>query len=194
MGTLLCKSVADYFLVLVDRENGDSITQLKLQKLMYFAQGMHLKLYNKPLFQEEIEAWEHGPVVKEIRKLYGSHGSSAIFAPEEIDFEEYSNDQKHLIYGVYHSWGQKSAGDLVRETHEHPTWKNHVTFSEVIPKEEIVNFFKSHIHINDSRFKHNAVTHNEIEFIEDEWMMNYNPGIESPNITQDILDFIDIKL
>ncbi|KJV52294.1 hypothetical protein OTSGILL_1633 [Orientia tsutsugamushi str. Gilliam] len=42
------------FLVLVDREAGDVITQLKLQKLVYFAQGVHLALFDKPLFLKKI--------------------------------------------------------------------------------------------------------------------------------------------
>ncbi|MGU9987360.1 MULTISPECIES: Panacea domain-containing protein [unclassified Rickettsia] len=58
--------VAKYLLILVDREAGDAITQLKLQKLMYIAQGIHLVLYDKPLFKEEIEASQHGPVVREL--------------------------------------------------------------------------------------------------------------------------------
>ncbi|KJW07325.1 Panacea domain-containing protein [Orientia tsutsugamushi] len=58
---LSCFDVASYFLVLVDRAAGDVITQLKLQKLVYFAQGAHLALFDKPLFKEDIEAWENGP-------------------------------------------------------------------------------------------------------------------------------------
>ncbi|WP_231840734.1 Panacea domain-containing protein [Orientia tsutsugamushi] len=46
--------VASYFLVLVNREAGDVITQLKLQRLVYFIQGVHLALFDKPLFKEDI--------------------------------------------------------------------------------------------------------------------------------------------
>lgn len=56
--------VAKYFSILVDREAGDLVTAKKLYKLMYLAQGIHLALYDKPLFKEEIEASEDGPVVK----------------------------------------------------------------------------------------------------------------------------------
>ncbi|CAM79355.1 hypothetical protein OTBS_0289 [Orientia tsutsugamushi str. Boryong] len=51
---LSCFDVASYFLVLVDREAGDVITQLKLQRLVYFIQGVHLALFDKPLFKEDI--------------------------------------------------------------------------------------------------------------------------------------------
>ncbi|MCC8462499.1 MAG: hypothetical protein LN546_04970 [Rickettsia endosymbiont of Ecitomorpha arachnoides] len=49
---LSCFNVVQYFLILVDRELGDTITQLKLQKLIYFAQGSHLALFDEPLFKE----------------------------------------------------------------------------------------------------------------------------------------------
>lgn len=62
--------VAKYFLILVDREAGDTITELKLQKLMYIAQGIHLALYDSPLFKEEIEAWQDGPVVPALRSIF----------------------------------------------------------------------------------------------------------------------------
>lgn len=42
-------AVANYFLVLVDRKAGDYITQLNLQKLVYFAQGINIALFNEPL-------------------------------------------------------------------------------------------------------------------------------------------------
>jgi uncharacterized phage-associated protein len=54
-------SVAKYFVSLVDEEAGDSISNLKLQKLLYYAQGAHLALHNTPLFPEAIEAWTRGP-------------------------------------------------------------------------------------------------------------------------------------
>lgn len=56
--------VAKYFSILVDREAGDLMTAKKLHKLMYLAQGIHLTLYDKPLFKEEIEVSEDGSVVK----------------------------------------------------------------------------------------------------------------------------------
>lgn len=64
---VLCAiDVAKYFSILVDREAGDLMTAKKLHKLMYLAQGIHLALYDKPLFKEEIKASEDGPVVKRI--------------------------------------------------------------------------------------------------------------------------------
>ncbi|WP_208932366.1 Panacea domain-containing protein [[Haemophilus] ducreyi] len=47
-------------------ENGDLISNLKIQKLVYYAQGFSLAINNKPLFSEKIQAWTHGPVTPEL--------------------------------------------------------------------------------------------------------------------------------
>ncbi|KJV77587.1 hypothetical protein RHORCCE3_2148 [Rickettsia hoogstraalii str. RCCE3] len=111
---LSCFDVANYFLVLVDREAGDSITQLKLQKLIYFAQGIYLALFDKVLFEEEIKAWKHGPVVPALCSIFGSLRDNVIPLPYEIDFAIYDFATKNycikyilfmvniqlLIYGI----------------------------------------------------------------------------------------------
>lgn len=62
--------VAKYFITINGQKNsddeGNNLSKLKLQKLLYYAQGYYLALYNEALFDEEIRAWEHGPVVKEV--------------------------------------------------------------------------------------------------------------------------------
>ena len=60
---ITARDVANYFLSLVDEDQGDSISNLRLQKLMYYAQGYLLALKDRPLIHEEFEAWEHGPVI-----------------------------------------------------------------------------------------------------------------------------------
>ena len=59
---LSCYDVAQYFLAKSDEDAGDLMSNLKLQKLVYYAQGFALALFDKPLFSERIEAWIHGPV------------------------------------------------------------------------------------------------------------------------------------
>ena len=60
---LTCYDIAKYFLAQADEEIGDLISNLKLQKLVYYAQGFYLALHDEALFPEDIEAWTHGPVV-----------------------------------------------------------------------------------------------------------------------------------
>ena len=44
----------------------NDLTNLKLQKLLYFAQAKHLKVAGEPLFSDDIEAWKYGPVVRDV--------------------------------------------------------------------------------------------------------------------------------
>ena len=54
---LSAQDIADYLLAFVNRDEGELLSNLKLQKLLYYAQGFYLALYDKPLFEDRIEAW-----------------------------------------------------------------------------------------------------------------------------------------
>ncbi|SRR6266478_1780255 len=92
---LTCLDVANYFLVLVDRKAVDTITGLKLQQLVYLAQGISLGLLNKPLFNEEIKAWRMGSVAPILRTPFGSLKNGVIAAPREIDFDVQHNPLRY---------------------------------------------------------------------------------------------------
>ena len=61
--------IADYFIT-KNHEYGDYITNLKLQKLVYYAQAWYLAFLDKPLFDEDFEAWVHGPVNRDLYDRY----------------------------------------------------------------------------------------------------------------------------
>ena len=54
------------------------MTPMKLQKLLYFAQGWYLAIQDKPLFSETVEAWKYGPVVPTIYRELRKYGSKPI--------------------------------------------------------------------------------------------------------------------
>jgi len=90
--------VADYFLHVADMDDGDEgITNLKLQKLVYYAQGFHLALYGSPLFSDEIVAWQHGPVVVALYEKYKEFRKSPIDPPTSGIWETFSQDIKELL-------------------------------------------------------------------------------------------------
>lgn len=121
---LTARQVADYFLSLVDDEVGDSLSNLKLQKLVYYAQGFHLALTGKSLFEEDIAAWEHGPVVASLYRGFKQHGSEPIPAPEDgIDRNSYPEEVRELLDEVFSVYGQFSASKLRNMTHEEPPWR-----------------------------------------------------------------------
>ena len=78
---ITAQDVADYFLFLVDDPSGDNLSNLKLQKLVYYAQGFYLAIHDRPLFDDAICAWEHGPVVPSLYRRYKKYGSGGIPAP-----------------------------------------------------------------------------------------------------------------
>lgn len=115
--------VARYFLAKSDPESGELVSNLKLQKLCYYAQGCHLALFGTPLFREPIKAWAHGPVVPTLWHEYKSNGSGAIHPPTDINFELYDQGAQEFLDEVLSVYGQFSAWKLRNMTHEEPPWK-----------------------------------------------------------------------
>jgi len=144
---LSCHDVANYFLAQADDEAGDLISNLKLQKLVYYAQGFHLALYDKPLFSESIEAWNHGPVVPALYRAFKQYGAQALPRPSDLDFSIYDERVRELLDEVYTVYGQFSAWKLRNMTHEEPPWRD-CTQGSTILSEEMKSYFKTLL-VND---------------------------------------------
>jgi uncharacterized phage-associated protein len=71
------EDVARYFLLRV-LEDGDYITNLKMQKLVYYAYGWTLVKHGQRLFDDPIQAWPSGPVVPALYALLSRYGSTPI--------------------------------------------------------------------------------------------------------------------
>lgn len=138
--------VARYFIALSAGSDEEGISNMKLQKLIYYAQGYHLALHNTPLFPEPIEAWMHGPVCPEVYHRYKGFKSAPIYAPSEDDFAAiFSPEQIELLDEVYEVFGQFAAWKLREMTHEEAPWKNHEKNASVIPHDEMRNHFKTRL-------------------------------------------------
>ncbi|MDF5724576.1 MAG: DUF4065 domain-containing protein [Rhizonema sp. PD37] len=113
--------VAEYFLCRVDRDAGDTISALKLQKLVYYAQAWSLVLRNEPLFSEDIQAWAHGPAVYEVWNHYKDYKHTDILetGPCESDFSE---DELEVLEEVWNTYGELSARQLENLTHSEQPW------------------------------------------------------------------------
>ena len=116
------EDIAKYFLVLSDPKIGELISNLKLQKLCYYAQGFNLALRDKRLFPEPIEAWTHGPVIRSLYQKYKKHGEGVIPPPTNCDISIYDQKSQELLNEVYSVYGQYSAWKLRNMTHEEPPW------------------------------------------------------------------------
>lgn len=139
---LTSHDVAKYFLSMTDEDVGDLISNLKLQKLIYYAQGLHLAIYDKPLFNESISAWEHGPVVTSLYHAYKEYGSGPIPPPDDLDFDKFDQEMREFLDEVYEVFGQYSAWKLRNMTHEEPPWKDAKggTINQKVMKERFKSF------------------------------------------------------
>jgi uncharacterized phage-associated protein len=118
-------TVADFFLVQIDPAAGDTISNLKLQKLVYYAQAWHLAIHKKPLFAEQIEAWAHGPVVPELYHRFKKFGWGAIDSLA-IKTEPYSDlhaSDVKLLEEIWAKYGQFTAKQLETLTHRDDPWR-----------------------------------------------------------------------
>jgi uncharacterized phage-associated protein len=115
---LSCFDVANYFIRLAN-ETGSFISNLKLQKLVYYAQSWHLALYAEPLFPEDFEAWVHGPVIPELYQKYKSFGWQPIVDnPNPELFEETQAFLKEIV----EEYLSCDAYELERMTHAEAPW------------------------------------------------------------------------
>lgn len=96
------------------------ITNLKLQKLLYYVQAISLLVFNKSAFSEKILAWSYGPVVKEVYQKYKSNQANEIVLTGNV--KEISSGLYKIIYEVVDNYGVIEANKLIDFTHEEEPW------------------------------------------------------------------------
>ena len=121
--------IAKYFLFLARSKNaGDTLSNLKLQKMLYYAQGHFLAIYHKPLFDDRIEAWDHGPVVRDVYNTFKKYQSNSVSFEEIEDFEtDFISENKEaleLLQFIFAKYGSMVAWELREKTHAESPWKD----------------------------------------------------------------------
>jgi len=136
--------VASYILSKADLDEGDGITHLKLQKLVYYAQGFSVVLLGRPLFPETIEAWTHGPVVPELYNKYRHFGPNVISQTQGGTPDNLTTEEKTLIDDVFSVYGEYSASKLRNLTHNETPWMEAENKEDVtISIDSLRSFFPS---------------------------------------------------
>jgi uncharacterized phage-associated protein len=150
---------------LLDRsaQSGQKLTQINIQKLVYFAHGWHLALRKCPLIQEPIEAWQYGPVVKRLYQQFRRFGSEPITekameyqvntrgeliaSTPSICSSDPSEDEyaKSLVGAIWTNYGGLPPFRLVEITHlAGSPWANAIAQNRsTIPNDEIQKYFES---------------------------------------------------
>lgn len=133
MAKTTARKASDY-IIRFSHEHGDLVTNLKLQKLLYYAQAWHLVFYDEPLFNERFEAWVHGPVQPDVYRDFKQFGWNPItYDPGDIRLDETIKRHLDEVMEVY---GGISSYNLERLTHQEDPWKN---ARRGIPKDEPSN-------------------------------------------------------
>jgi len=124
--TFDAKAIANAFLDIAGNA-GETLTPMKLQKLIYFAHGWHLALTHEPLIAEPVEAWEFGPVVPSVYHEFKAARKGAIrtraaeLSLDDLEFKPVPPPRDdatcRLLQRVWNTYGKLSATQLSNLTH-----------------------------------------------------------------------------
>jgi uncharacterized phage-associated protein len=99
-----------------------SMSSMKLQKLVYYAQAWHLVWEDEPLFPERIEAWANGPVVRE---LYNVHrGRFRVDEWPRGTPRRLTEAERESIDAVLEDYGDLDGRKLSVLTHSEDPWRD----------------------------------------------------------------------
>ena len=118
-------AVADHFLVKIDTTSGDLISNLKMQKLCYLAQGWSLALLGRPLFDDVIEAWGQGPAIPPLFRRFKACGLGAldVYKLRTNPDKKLNAEELELLDWVWGKYGRYSGGELRDLTCGQAPWK-----------------------------------------------------------------------
>ena len=147
----------DFNMKFVATEEAELISPMKLQKLLYYAQGAFLAIDGTALFDDEIEVWEHGPVVPSVYQAYKKYGAGGIAKNDTGTHASFDEHTSAMLYGVFEKYGKYSASQLRNMTHiEQPYIQaSNDNSGNIIRKESIKEYFASTVYqkwLNDTLF------------------------------------------
>ena len=142
------------------REDEDPITQMQLHKLLYFAQGLSLGLRGRRLFVDQIEAWQHGPVVPSVRNQCGA--GAQVQSEQFVNFGIKDPAEHAFVRSVWIRFRNYSASALRAMTHDDGPWSDSFQKGRsVIPLRAIREHFSMP---KDTGFDGMAILQAEVDF------------------------------
>ena len=126
----------------------EDITPLALQKALYYVQGFYYAFEGRFLFEEDCEAWVHGPVYRDIYNRYSSYRFDTIESVEAFDESVFTTAEKAILDSVIKNFCCYSGKILEEFTHLEEPWRRtrvglpvDAHSNLVIPKELIGKYF-----------------------------------------------------
>ena len=110
--------VAKFFIEIVaNTPNEDAMTNLRLNKLLYFAQAGSISSLGYTLIEEDFEAWDLGPVVKSVYKTFKEYGRNGI-VNQSFDRQALTKEEQLYLLDVLRKYSAMSTSSLVNKSHE----------------------------------------------------------------------------
>ena len=150
------KAIANLFLEIA-RADGSTLSQMKLQKLVYMAHGWNLAILGTPLIEDTVEAWQYGPVIPTLYSEFRGFGSSPITEDATIAsinentfsilyevprIRDEDHNTRNLIKNVWQRYGELTGPNLSDLTHRAGT-----------PWSETFRHAQAHLVINNDLIK-----------------------------------------
>jgi uncharacterized phage-associated protein len=117
-------TIAKWFVAYAEADDADR-SNLKIQKLLYYAQGHHLARFRTALFDDTIYAWSHGPVVPDVWRAFRGFGSGDVDLSNDDSFAwaDVDEDTTDFLIDVWNAYGQFGAWRLRNMTHDERPWR-----------------------------------------------------------------------
>jgi uncharacterized phage-associated protein len=113
--------IASWFVRYAADDLGAPVDPMSLEKLIYYAQAFHLVLKNEPLFPDEIQAWQWGPVIPLVYKNYTDYGSKPIL-PVHQTIASLGKELDRFLAEIVGFFCRHTATNLSRATHLESPW------------------------------------------------------------------------
>ncbi len=143
-------AIANYFLKIA-KDEGEELTHMKVQKLVYIAYGWHFAFFNKPMLSETVEAWRWGPVFPVLYAEFKHYANKPITKPGIVPINDVEEEEKvtepdlqEFLQAVWNSYKSYSPIELSARTHQEDTpWRKtiekHSNYQHMFPSSLVIS-------------------------------------------------------
>ena len=125
-------------LIRLSHSNGKTLTHLQVQKLVYFCHAWMLAIFDKPMINQPVEAWQFGPAIGELQESLRQYGKNPVREIPVKRQKEYTNEEERIIRDVFDKYGGLSGYQLSMMAHQEGSpWET--TVLTIGEKERISN-------------------------------------------------------
>ena len=130
------------YIIDYEATQGRTVSNLRLQKLLYFVQCIFLGILGYACFSDKIEAWDYGPVIPDVYRKYKVYGATMIPSMGTLTSSSLDEKSRFLINQTLNTCATKRTGELVKISHSQAPWKDAYVpgMNNVITQDSIRNY------------------------------------------------------